>query len=154
MNKKKISCLSLHDSHYIIKKKKQRLSFDANTILLMCKWNNACPLLVEQDRGAGGVRETGEERAGGGISTMAGSGREIQKVKLFLFFQLLTSSQRNEPYNVSWLPFNVFRDLKQNLYTRKVKKRKFVLGIKKKTALLPVKFESFPSRLHHRTWMR
>lgn len=29
--------------------------------------------------------------------------------------------------------------------------RKFVLGIKKKTALLPVKLETFPSRLHHRT---
>ena len=44
------------------------------------------------EQGAGGVRETGEERAG--------SGREIQKVKLF-FFLLLTSSQRNEPNNVS-----------------------------------------------------
>ena len=53
------------------------------------------------EQGAGGVRETGEERAGGRISTMAGSGTEIQKVKLFLFVQLLTSSQRNEPYNVS-----------------------------------------------------
>ena len=42
------------------------------------------------EQGAGGVRETGEERAGGGISTMAGSGREIQK-----------GSQRNEPNNVS-----------------------------------------------------
>ena len=52
------------------------------------------------DRGAGGVREVGEERAGGGISTMAGSGREIKKVKLF-FLLLLTSSQRNEPNNVS-----------------------------------------------------
>ena len=41
------------------------------------------------DRGAG-ARETGEERAGGGISTMAGSGREIKK-----------GSQRNEPNNVS-----------------------------------------------------
>ena len=41
-------------------------------------------------QGAGGVREMGEERAGGGISTMAGSGREIQK-----------GSQRNEPNNVS-----------------------------------------------------
>ena len=29
------------------------------------------------EQGAGGVREAGEERAGGGISTMAGSGREI-----------------------------------------------------------------------------
>ena len=42
------------------------------------------------EQGAGGVRETGGERAGGGISTMAGSGREIQK-----------GSQRNEPNNVS-----------------------------------------------------
>ena len=75
---------------------------------------------------------------------MAGSGREIQK-----------GSQRNEPNNVSSLPFNVFPGLRQNLYTRKVKKRKFVLGPvkseKKKTALLPVKLETFPSRLHHRT---
>ena len=52
------------------------------------------------EQGAGGVREAGEERAGGGISTMAGSGREIQKVKLF-YLLLLTSSQRNEPNNVS-----------------------------------------------------
>ena len=42
------------------------------------------------EQGAGGVRETGGERAGGGISTMAGSEREIQK-----------GSQRNEPNNVS-----------------------------------------------------
>ena len=45
---------------------------------------------MEGDRGAGGVRETGEERAGGGIFTMAESGREIQK-----------GSQRNGPNNVS-----------------------------------------------------
>ena len=37
------------------------------------------------EQGAGGVRETGEERAGNGISTMAGSGREIQKGKLSIF---------------------------------------------------------------------
>ena len=35
--------------------------------------------------GGGRVRETGEERAGSGISTMAVSGREIQKGKLSLF---------------------------------------------------------------------
>ena len=34
------------------------------------------------EQGAGGVRETGEERAGSGISMMAESGREIQKGKL------------------------------------------------------------------------
>ena len=60
--------------------------------------NAQYPYYVEGDRGggrpgeqgAGGVRETGGERAGDGISTMAGSGREIQK-----------GSQRNEPNNVS-----------------------------------------------------
>ena len=35
--------------------------------------------------GAGGVRETGEERAESVISSMAGSGREIQKGKFLLF---------------------------------------------------------------------
>ena len=83
-------------------------------------------------QGAGGVRETGEERAGSGISTMAGSGREKKKAS-FRYLLLLTSSQRNEPNNLSWLPFNVLRGLKQNLYARKVKKRKLVLGIKKNT---------------------
>jgi len=39
---------------------------------------------LEGDRGAGGVRATGEERVGSGISTMAGSEREIQKGKLSL----------------------------------------------------------------------
>ena len=49
--------------------------------------------IVEGDRGAGarenrgqeGYGRQGEERAGGRISTMAGSGREIQKDKLLLF---------------------------------------------------------------------
>ena len=93
--------------------------------------------IVEGDRGAG------EERAGGGISTMAGSGREIQK-----------GSQRDEPSNVSWLPFDVFRGLKQNFIHEKGQKTKIRARDKKKTALLPVKLETFPSRLHHRTWMR
>ena len=35
--------------------------------------------------GAGGVQETGEERTGSEISTVAESGREIQKAKLSLF---------------------------------------------------------------------
>ena len=45
-------------------------------------------------RGAGGVRETGEERAGGGISTIAGSGREIQKGKLLLFVTAYFQSKK------------------------------------------------------------
>ena len=47
------------------------------------------------EQGAGGVRETGEERAGGGISTMAGSGREIKKVKLFFCYCLLPVKETN-----------------------------------------------------------
>ena len=35
------------------------------------------------EQGAGGVREAREERARGGISTMAGSGREIQSQAFF-----------------------------------------------------------------------
>ena len=46
------------------------------------------------EQGAGGVRETGEERAGGGISTMAGSGREIQKGKLLLFLTAYLQSKK------------------------------------------------------------
>ena len=38
---------------------------------------------------------------GSGLSTLEGSGREIQKGKLSLFVTANTSSQRNEPINVS-----------------------------------------------------
>ena len=46
------------------------------------------------EQGAGGVRETGEERAGSGISTMAGSGREIQKGKLSLYVTAYIQSKK------------------------------------------------------------
>ena len=52
------------------------------------------------EQGAGGVRETGEEGAGGGISTMAGSGREIQKVKLFVFVTAYFQSKRRTQQRV------------------------------------------------------
>ena len=46
------------------------------------------------EQGAGGVWETGEERAGSGISTMAGSGREVQKGKLSLFVTAYIQSKK------------------------------------------------------------
>ena len=46
------------------------------------------------EQGAGGVRETGGERAESGISTMAGSGREIQKGKLSLFVTAYSQSKK------------------------------------------------------------
>ena len=54
------------------------------------------------EQGAGGVRETGEERAGSGISMMAGSGREIYSERqAFVNCYCSSSSQRNELNNVS-----------------------------------------------------
>ena len=46
------------------------------------------------EQGAGGVRETGKERAEGGISTMGGSGREIKKDKLSLFVTTYIQSKK------------------------------------------------------------
>ena len=117
------------------------------------------------EKGAGGVRETGEERAA--------SAREIEKCKLSLFVTayiqrncLHTKNvhtayiQRNEPNNVFRLLFNVLRGLKQNFIGEKSQKTKIrnrdlkKKNKKKKTALLPLKLETFPSRLHHSSWMR
>ena len=44
--------------------------------------------------GAGGGRGTGKERTGSGISTMAGSGREIKKGKLSLFVTAYIQSKK------------------------------------------------------------
>ena len=81
------------------------------------------------EKGAGGVRETGEERAA--------SAREIEKCKLSLFVTayiqrncLHTKNvhtayiQRNEPNNVFRLLFNVLRGLKQNFIDEKSQKTK------------------------------
>ena len=46
------------------------------------------------EQGAGEVRETGGERVESGISTMVGSGREIQKGKLSLFVTAYSQSKK------------------------------------------------------------
>ena len=78
------------------------------------------------------------------------------KRQAFVICYCLSSSQRNKPNNVSWLPFNLLQGLKQNFICEKSQTRKFVLATtKKKTALLRVKLEIFdPSHLHNRSWMR
>ena len=80
--------------------------------------------------------------------------KEKLKNASFCYLLLLTSSQWNEHNNISWLPFNILHSLKQNFISEKTKLKrwKFVFGIKN-TGLLPVKIKTFPSRLHHRTWM-
>ena len=105
---------------------------------------------MEGDRGAGGVWETGEERAGSGISMMAGSGREIPKGKLSLIVTAHHPVKETNPTTFLDFHLTFSEALNQNFNARKVKKRKFALGIEKR-ALLPVKLETFPSRLHHRS---
>ena len=48
-------------------------------------------------QGAGGVRETGEEGAGNGISTRAGSGSGNSKGKLSLFCYFLHAVKKKNP---------------------------------------------------------
>ena len=102
------------------------------------------------EQGAGGVRETGEERAGSGISMMAGSGREISKGKLSFIVTAHHPVKETNPTKFLDFHLTFSKALNQNFNTRKVKKRKFALRIEKR-AILPVKLETFPSRLHHRS---
>ena len=51
------------------------------------------------EQGAAGVRETGEERSGSGISTMGGKRDRNSKRQAFVVCYCLSSSQRNEPNN-------------------------------------------------------
>ena len=85
-----------------------------------------------QDLYDGGKRERNSKRQAFAISYCLLPVKETNP-RTFLDFHLVFSEAYSKILNI-----------------RKVKKRKFVLGIKK-TALLPVKLETFPSRLHHRT---
>ena len=113
-------------------------------------------------RGAGAPENRGREGYGrwerkgskAGSLRWRKAGEKFKKTS-FRYLLLLTSSQRNEPNNVCWLPFNVLRGLKQNFIREKSPKTKGrTRDKKKKTALRSVKLETFPSRLHHRTWIR
>ena len=73
---------------------KNTLLFTYSTnILVRFRWGQGAGARENRGREAG-VRETGEERAGSGISTMAGSGREIQKGKLSLFVTAYIQSKK------------------------------------------------------------
>ena len=80
---------------------------------------------------------------------MAGSGRENQKGKLSLIVTTHHPVKETNPKTFLEFYLTFSEALNQNFKARKVKKRKFALGIEKR-ALLPVKLETFPSRLHHR----
>ena len=78
---------------------------------------NSC-FKIASDRARWSNYVGGEQGGGSPGEQGAGGAREM-------------GEERNEPNNVSWLPFNVLRGLKQILYARKVKKPKFLLEIKK-----------------------
>ena len=81
---------------------------------------------------------------------MAGSGREIPKGKLSLIVTAHHPVKETNPTKFLDFHLTFSKALNQNFNTRKVKKRKFALRIEKR-AILPVKLETFPSRLHHRS---
>ena len=82
---------------------------------------------------------------------MAGSGREIQKAQAFAICYCLLPVKETNPRTFLDFHLTFSEAYSKILYTRKVKKRKFVLGVKK-TVLFPVKLKTFPSLfIHHRT---
>ena len=118
--------------------------YKINLVECLEKWGGTGGVGAWENRG----RESmGDRRKKGG------KGERNSKRQAFVICYCLSSSPRNEPNNVSRLPFNILWGLKQNL-SKKSLKTKIRTRDKKKTAILQVKMETFPSCLHHRSWMR
>ena len=93
-------------------------------------------------------KEPGRRKGEKGDLYNGGKRGRNSKRQAFVICYWLSSSQRNEPKQ---RPFNVLRGLKQNFICEKSQKPKIRTRDKEKTALLAVKLETFPSRLHHRS---
>ena len=104
--------------------------------------------------GGTGGREpgrTGGGRGTGGRRRKGGKRERNSKRQAFAICYCLLPVKEMNPRTFLDFHLTFSEAYSKILYTRKVKKRKFVLGIKK-TVLLPVKLETFPSRfIHHRT---
>ena len=92
-----------------------------------------------EGQGAGAKENRGQE--GTGVVRRKGGKRDLydgrkqertSKRQAFIIGYCLSSSQRNKPNNVSWLPFNVLRGLKQNFVCKKSQKTKMRTRDKKK----------------------
>ena len=100
-------------------------------------------------RGAGARENRGREGYGrrekkgreAGSLRWREAGKKFKKAS-FCYLLLLTSSQETNPRTFLNYHLTFSEAYRKVLYTRKF------------TALLPVKLETFPSRLYHRTWMR
>ena len=110
------------------------------------------------DRGAGdgrtgGGRGTGDGRGKGGRRDLYDGGKRERNSKRqpFAICYCLLPVKETNPRTFLDFHLTFSEGYSKILYTRKVKKRKFVLGVKK-TVLFHVKLQTFPSRfIHHRT---
>ena len=84
------------------------------------------------EQGAGGVQETGEERAGERDLYDGGKRERNSKRQAFAICYCLLPVKETNPRTFLDCHLTFSEAYSKILYTRKVKKRKFVLGIKKK----------------------
>ena len=69
--------------------------------------------------GGAGARENRGQESTGDRRKKGGKGKRNSKRQAFVICYCLSSSPRNEPNNVSWLPFNILQGLKQNFVQKK-----------------------------------
>ena len=104
-------------------------------------------------RGTGGREpgRTGGGRGSGDGRRKGGRRERNSKRQAFAICYCLLPVKETNPRTFLDFHLTFSEAYSKILYTRKFKKRKFVLGVKK-AVLLPVKLETFPSRfIHHRT---
>ena len=107
----------------------------------------------QEPRRTGGGRGTGDGRRKGGRQDLYDGGKRERNSKrqAFAICYCLLPVKETNPRTFLDFHLTFSEAYSKILYTRKFKKQKFVLGVKK-TVLLPVKLETFPSRfIHHRT---
>ena len=133
-------------------------------IMILAKMNKLDPLSFPRSnawRGTGGRepgrtgggRGTGDGRRKGGRRDLYDGGKRERNSKrqAFAICYCLLPVKETNPRTFLDFHLTFSEAYSKILYTRKFKKRKFVLEVKK-AVLLPVKLETFPSRfIHHRT---
>ena len=110
--------------------------YKINSVECLEKWGGT---------GAGAKENRGQE--GTGVGRRKGGKRDLydgrkqertSKRQAFIIGYCLSSSQRNKPNNISWLPFNVLQGLKQNFVCKKSQKTKIRTRDIKKNSITSV----------------
>ena len=114
------------------------------------------PWKVGRDRGAGAWENRGREKKGREAGSLRSqeAGEKFKKASFHYLVLLIIQSKKQTQQ--LFLDFHLtFSEAESKiLFAKKVKKQKFVLGIKKKKQHYFKWMETFPSCLHHRAWMR